>query len=221
MPRRNIVFATGEVYHVFNRSVGKEEIFSHRGSLSRIIEIVDYYRFPQQIRLSRFKELPKEIKEAYFQSYRKKLPLVEIYTFSFMPNHYHLLLKQIQDRGIATCIANIQNSYAKYFNLKRDRHGTLFTNAFSARRIETDEEALHVSRYIHLNPVTAYLIEFDKLEGYPWTSFPSYVNDEEHLFVKIDFILQLIGSREKYRSFVADQVDYQRTLDKIKHMTLE
>lgn len=221
MPRRNPVLATGEVYHVFNRSVGKEYTFSHKSYLSKIIEIVDYYRFPQQVRLSQFKLLPQEVKKAYHEAYIQKPPLVEIYAFSFMPNHYHFLLRQLVDGGIVRFTANVQNSFAKYFNLRSNRHGTLFENAFKARRPETDEEALHVSRYIHLNPVTAFLIEFDQLAHYRWTSFPLYVNEEVDSLLKTDFLLQLIGSRQKYRAFVEDQVDYQRTLDKIKHFVLE
>lgn len=221
MPQRAIVLANGEIYHVFNRSIAREEIFSQKSNLQKILEIVDYYRFPQTIRLSKFKSLPKSLKEEYESSFKESTPLVEIYVFAFMPNHYHFLLKQLQDRGISKFISNLQNSFAKIFNLKNDRDGALFQNPFKAKRIETDEQFIHVSRYIHLNPVTAYIIEFERLTSYTWTSFTAYTVGDQVSFLNTEFLLKMFSSREKYIRFVSDQVDYQRKLALIKDLTLE
>lgn len=221
MPQRAVVFANNEIYHVFNRSIAREDIFSSKVNLRKILEIVDYYRLPQWLRLSKFKTLPDSLKEGYLSEIRNKTPLVEIYAFAFMPNHYHFLIKQLQDKGIPKFFSNLQNSFAKVFNLKNDRNGALFQNAFKAKRIETNEQFIHVSRYIHLNPVTAYLIEFDKLVDYMWTSFEAYVLEKDIGFLNKEFLLKMFGSKEKYIKFVSDQVDYQRKLALIKSLTLE
>ncbi|MDP3733522.1 MAG: transposase, partial [Candidatus Daviesbacteria bacterium] len=154
MPQRLVVLANNEIYHIFNRSIAGENILAlnQKANLTKAFEIVNYYRYPQKLRLSRFKILPSELKKQYLKSFKTAVPLVEIYVFAFMPNHFHFLLKQIQDRGIARFIANFQNSFAKVFNLKNDRKGALFQNAFKAKRIITEEQCIHVSRYIHLNP---------------------------------------------------------------------
>lgn len=225
MPQRSVVFANNEIYHVFNRSIARENIFAQNQkiNLNKALEIAGYYRFPQKIRLSRFKLLPKELKKQYLDALGNVIPLVEIYVFAFMPNHFHFLLKQIQDKGIANFIANFQNSFAKVFNLSNNRNGALFQNAFKAKRIVNDEQFSHVSRYTHLNPVTAYMIEFDKLAVSPWTSFPVYATgaNEQTAFVNSDFLLKMFGTREKYVKFVADQVDYQRKLAYIKDLMID
>ena len=185
------------------------------------MEVADFYRFPQRIRLSKFKQLLKEAKLAYLNSLKKMQPLVEIYAFAFMPNHYHLLLKQAQDGGISRFISNFQNSFAKIFNLKNNRTGGLFQNQFRARRIETDEEFLHVSRYIHLNPVTSYIISFKDLANYPWTSLPSYLQRNQNLEVSTNQVLGMVGSASQYLKFIEDQVDYQQTLQAIKNLIVE
>lgn len=212
--------ATGETYHVFNRSVGKTEIFVGARNLRRVLNLCDYYRFPQKLRFSKFRVLKKEIKDSYIQSYKRLVPLVEIYAFAFMPTHYHFLLKQMVDQGIRQFISNFQNSFAKAFNLVNDRNGTLFQTPFKAKRIETDEEFMHVSRYIHLNPVTSYLINLQDLPHYSWTSFVDY-GMKDSLFVNTKFLLNMFGSINAYKKFVEDQSDYQKRLDVIKHLIIE
>lgn len=221
MPRRNVVFATDQIYHIFNRSVGREMIFPSLLHLRRIFELVSYYRFPQTLRYSQFKLLNSTAKSTYLFSMNNKPSLVEIYTFAFMPNHYHFLLKQTHDNGIRQFIANIQNSYAKYFNLRHDRTGTLFQNSFQGKWIETDEQFMHVTRYIHLNPVTSFIISFDRLDSYPFTSFADYTSNRKTSWLNKKILHEMFGSQNKYQSFVADQVDYQRTLAGLKDVLID
>ena len=72
-----------------------------------------------------------------------------------MPNHYHLLLKEERSSGIIQFVSNFQKSYAKFFSTKRNRTGVLFRHNFQADHINNEEELIHISRYIHLNPVTS------------------------------------------------------------------
>lgn len=221
MPRRNPVLANQEIYHVFNRAVGNEEILLLKRELNRAIELIDYYRFPQKLRYSKYRTLPEDLKREYLLNTRKGLPLVEIYSSVFMPIHYHLLLKQLQDNGIYLFVSNFQNSFAKYFNLRNKRYGALFQNAFKAKRVETEEEFIHLSRYIHLNPVTSFLIDFDQLSTYPWCSFSWYLDESKNQYINTQMLMGLFKSKGKYLKFVADQVDYQRKLSLIKRLILE
>ena len=220
MPIRKSVLATNEIYHIYNRSVAKESIFSTQIYLRKIIEITDYYRFRQVLRLSQYKNLAVEPKKSYLKSMRDNPRLVEIYAFAFMPNHYHFLLKQLVDNGITNFISNFQNSFAKYYNIKNDRNGSLFQNSFKGKRIESEEQFMHISRYIHLNPVTSYLIDFEDLKDYPWTSFRIYYHGLD-LFVNTGLVLENFKRKESYNEFVADQVDYQRNLALLKDLVLE
>lgn len=155
--RRNIVFAEGEYYHVFNRSTASEQVFTRKKDIKRALDLISFYRYKQSLRFSFYDRLKDEEKKMYLQKLSGVTPIVEIYAYSLMPNHYHLLLKQESEMGIQKFLSNFQNSFAKYFNIKNKRFGTLFQRPFKAKHIETEEELLHLSRYIHLNPVTSYI----------------------------------------------------------------
>lgn len=215
------ILATDEIYHIFNRTNGKENALSNTRNLSKFLEIIDYYRYYQPFRLSKFKSLPYQAQQEFLISRKSKMPVVEIYSFAFMPNHFHFLIKQLKTKGISYFASNIQNSFAKYYNLKTDRDGGLFQSSFKAKIIHTIEEFIHVSRYIHLNPVTLEIIDFEELRTYPWTSFSWYINDRLNLFVSKDTIVNHFKRIERYVSFVKNQVNYQRTLRKIKKLLLD
>ena len=132
-----------------------------------------------------------------------------------------MLLKQKADDGIPKYLNNFANSYTRYFNTKRKRIGPLFQGIFKAVRIETDEQLIHVSRYIHLNPVVSLVIKEEELDNYPRSSFPEYLNPKIEGICDQKEILGLFDSRKTYRKFVYDQIDYARRLEEIKHLTLE
>lgn len=216
------VLASGEIYHIFNKSVGNEIIFPSLRHLSQIANSIDFYRYQQVMKYSKFKQMTIEQRNSYLSGVREHPPLVEIYAFAFMPNHYHLLVKQLEDDGIKIFASNIQNSFAKYFNTRHERGGGLFRSPFKSRWVGSDEDFMHVSRYVHLNPVTAYIIEIGDLDKYPFTSYTQYVSNKDQDFVNTKFLLSLFGkSRKRYRDFVNDGVDYQRELARIKSLVLE
>jgi putative transposase len=220
--KRKIVFVKGEIYHVFNRSVANETILSGRRSVSRFLNLVDFYRFCQKRRFSYFNRLSKVEKDEYLKSLKGLKPLVDIYAYAVLPNHYHLLLRQNQDVRLGKFIANVQNGFAKHVNARSDRDGPLFQRPFKATHITTDEEFLHVSRYVHLNPVTSYIFEYPELLTSITTSFPAYLpGNTEKSFVGTDFLIRIAGSSTKYQNFVKNQVEYQRKLNKIKHLVVE
>lgn len=223
MPYRKSPLVTEEIYHVFNRSVAGVPIFPAPKNFVRFLDLINYYRFKNTpISFSQFKNINSEDKEKIMNNLVKENnQQVEVLVFCLMDNHFHFLLKQILDKGIAKFISNLQNGYAKYFNIKNDRYGPLFQPMFKSVRITTDEQLLHVSRYVHLNPSTGYLVEIKDLEKYPWSSLSCYLKENlEFSFVKTGLILGLIN-RKDYRGFVYDQAEYQRKLADIKHLTLE
>jgi putative transposase len=63
---------------------------------------------------------------------------------------------------------HINGAYTTYFNVKRQRSGHLFQGRYKAILVDVDEYARELSRYIHLNPLRAGIVE--KLEEYPWSS---------------------------------------------------
>jgi len=146
---------------------------------------------------------------------------IEIYAYCLMENHFHFLVRQLIENGIKTTFSRIQNAYAKYFNLKNKRSGPLFESRFKARWVENDQYFLHVSRYIHLNPCTSYVVEVEKLADYRWSSLPQYLGQSNAKVVSVDKILSIAGGVENYKKFVLDHADYQKKLGLIKHLAFE
>lgn len=222
MPYRKTILANDQVYHIVNRSIGQIPIFKEVKNYQRALEAIDYYRYDKSpLSFSHFKLLPKESREKFIINLRKHKSLTEIIAFCLMPNHCHFLLKQLGNRGISNFMRNFQNSYARYFNVRYKRTGGLFQSMFKAVRVETDEQLLHVSRYIHLNPVSAYLIEMEELENYPWSSFGMYMDLMEFEFVNPKIIQSFFKTKKDYKKFVSNQAEYQRELQTIKHLILE
>jgi putative transposase len=213
--------STGEIYHIYNRTIGKENVFTSTRNASKFIEITNYYRYNQSFRLSKFLSLPYQAQQEILMSRKNKKPIVELFAFAFMPNHFHFLIRQLENKGISHFASNIQNSFAKYYNLKTDRVGGLFQCSFKAKRIQTTEEFIHVSRYIHLNPVTSGFISFEQLRDHPWTSFSWYIDQNKNIFISRDYILNHFKRIERFERFVRNQVNYQRTLRKIKKLLLD
>lgn len=209
---------TEEYYHIYNRSIDKKLIFEQSKDLIRGLDLLNYYIYPQKISFAKYKKMSAVQRDLYKVSYLKQKPWVEIYAYAVMPNHYHLLLKQISDAGVSRFISNFQNAFARYFNIKNERKGFLFQGAFKVKKIEKDEIFLHISRYIHLNPLTSGLVNKEELLISALTSLPIYIGNDNHQydFVNTSFILGSFASNSSFEKFVFNQVDYQKTLKQIK-----
>lgn len=213
MPYRKTPLVSGEIYHVFNRGVAKLPIFYDKRDYNHLLEVIYYYQF--QGPKPKFSQL-KQLKDFNFERNKK---IVEILCYCLMPNHYHFLIRQLEDNGLSEFISKLSNSYTKYFNIRHERVGPLLQGQFKAKRIEDDEQLIHVSRYIHLNPLKAFLVK--GLKTYQWSSYPSFIGITEDKVCAKGFIASMFKSSVDYEKFVLDYADYQNDLDQIEHLTLE
>lgn len=222
MASRKIVFAPGEYYHIFNRGVARQPTFLSKRDYEQALLSLSYYRFTKPVvKLSRYKELSLSLKAQQMTAMEAGGDvLVDIVSFVCMPNHFHMLLRQRSEHGISRYVSQFSNSFTRYFNTKRKRPGPVFQGVFKAVHIETDEQLLHVSRYIHLNPVTSFMIDAKELMAYPWSSLPAYIK-QTVTYIDSQPVLSHFSSPDKYMKFVFDQEDYQKTLEEIKHLRLD
>ncbi len=222
MPRRFTPFIKDQIYHTFNQGIDRMPTFTGQKEYERAMDVIRFYQYKVPIRFSIFRALNSEEKSKFAAKYfRNDNRIVSILSFCLMPNHFHFLLKQLNDNGIPRYLSIFQNSYTKFINTKNNRKGSLFLDQFKAVRIETDEQLIHVSRYIHLNPYTAYILKsLDDLENYPWSSFKEFINGQKDI-VDTEVVLSYFKNTKDYKNFVYDQAAYQRKLDAIKHLVLE
>ena len=125
-------------------------------------------------------------------------------------------MKQKSDNGITSYMRRFINSYVHYVNIKNKRVGPLFQGRFKSVLIDSDEQLLHVSRYIHLNPLVSNLVS--DLNDYLWSSYHSYMNGKEDKLVKYRTVLDMFKTKEDYKKFLLDQEDYARSLEQLKHL---
>ena len=148
-----------------------------------------------------------------------------IHAYCLMDNHYHLLL-ETPSENLSRIMAHINGAYTAYFNRKRDRAGHLFQGRYKAIVVEADEYAKELSRYIHLNPVRAKIVELP--EGYEWSSYIYYIGRKKKPeWLNTDFILGYFGrkvkeSQRNYKRFVSIFVDkeYESPLKEVFGSTI-
>jgi REP element-mobilizing transposase RayT len=155
-----MIYEEGNYYHLYNRGCNKDLIF--------------YDEFD-------FQKLIKIIKESATQEY------LELYAFALMPNHYHFLVKQISDKPISNWIKYIFIKYAKYFNKKYERKGTIFEGKVKVKIIDKIEFLGFLTHYIHNNPNSELLVKYSSL---------SFL--EENTFINLAFYEEYFNSIENY-----------------------
>lgn len=168
-----------EICHIYNRGVEKRAIF---------LEEQDYARFLSS--LHEFNDTKPSLNfgrnliEVGLQS---KEPLVEIYAFCLMPNHYHLMLRARRENGITEFMRKIGTGYTNYFNLKYNRVGHLFQGKYKTKILSKEAHFIHLPYYIHLNPLDLITPNwknlginninkaYDFLKTYRWSSLKDYL----------------------------------------------
>ncbi len=224
MPGREIPLITGEIYHIINRGVASMKIFLNDLHYRHAQETAFYYQHKTlEQRYSYFSRLPQSAKsDVLLKLNQAKELYVEIIAYCLMPNHLHFLLKQTVDNGISNYMSKFTNSYTRYFNIKNKRIGPIFQGKFKSVRIESEQQLLHVSRYIHLNPYSSGVVKsINDLKKYSYSSLPEYLGNTKDLFCQKAIISSYFRKPGAYEDFVFSQADHQRSLSIIKHLLLE
>jgi len=221
MPNRYEPFIIGNIYHVFNKTIDHKRVFQSEKYVQEFYNRLIYYRSTDVAKsYSDIVRLKQEIQDQIFSEILIKSSFqVRVLSYVFMPTHYHFLLEQIKDNGIVNFISKVTNSFTRYFNLKNQRKGQLFLNPFKAVLVRTDEQLIHTSRYINLNPFLSGIIDnIDDLKNYKMSSFPSLIGKKKDTLVSTDKILGYFDSKEEYKDFVVDRAEVQRQLEELKHI---
>jgi putative transposase len=213
MPYRKVPFVTGDYYHIYNRGLEKQNIFETSHDYQRFLETLFYYCLENpKPKFSTFKQYP-------YLNLEIKNKSVEIICYCLMPNHFHLLVKQLKDGGISELMRRFIHSYNNYRNIKYSHQGPLFQGVFKAVRVESDEQLIHLSRYIHLNPFVANLTS--DLNRYPWSSYSAFMGTKNTHDIAKNNIINFFGSLASYEKFLLDQQGYAKTLAFLKNSVLD
>ena len=223
MPGRDIQLINDQYYHVFNRGVNSQKIFNCERDYFQFIDRIKYYRNNNLSNsYSNVINLPLQIRgELLNKIDNSRDLLVDIIAYCLIPNHFHFLLKQRIENGISRFTANLSNSYTRYYNIKHKRIGPILQGKFKAVEVLSDEQILHLSRYIHLNPFSSGVVKNTQdLLKYPYSSLPEYLSSQKGI-CQTSIVTGQFGDKTSYRKFVTDQADYQKNIQIIKKEILE
>src|SRR3989344_4787987 len=168
-------FAKGEMYHVYNRGVGKMNLFEDSDDFKVFLNRLKENLFPETAKLAQDNKF--SISTRYKKIYKRKLlppNSFDLICYCLMPNHFHLLIQQLTDLSVNKLISKVCTGFSIYYNKKHNRVGSVFQDAFKAVLIENNEQLLWTSLYIHENPQKSGLVE--KPEDYEWSSFLDYTD---------------------------------------------
>lgn len=176
--RRAKEINVGEFYHLYDRGVSKQNIFLENRDYARFLFLILYFQSP--VGLSNLSySVSTFIKSRTFNIRLKtvdniiKQRMVGLNTFCLMPNHFHLLVQEVDEGGIAKYMQRVLTAYANYFNTKYHRAGHLFENSYGSVHVEDNDQLLYTSAYIHKNPID---LKRD-YQNYSWSSFIDYTNE--------------------------------------------
>jgi len=166
------ILEKGYYYHIYNRGNNRENLF---------LDDNNYY---------------------YFLNLMGKylLPISEIYCYSLLKNHFHILLRikddlDLPDEKLHLPLSNLFNAYAKAINKKYNRDGSLFKERYKRKRITDEDYLINTTIYIHLNPVKHRFC--DKFEDYMFSSFRSIISDKSTKLSREE-VLELFGGKKNF-----------------------
>jgi len=172
----------GALYHITSRGNEKKDIF-----------LADEDRI-------KFLNILRDYHERYG---------ILVHGYVLLDNHYHLILET--PRGnLLKVMHGINGSYTGYFNRKYRRVGHLLQGRYRAILVDKDEYLLPLSRYVHLNPVRAGIVESP--EEYAWSSYGGYIGKAkkedwvEYAWVLSQFDRDCKDAAKKYKGYVAEGV---------------
>ena len=191
MPRRSVPLVPGEYYHVYNRGNNRQDIFLSRENYGFFLRRVrDYLLGEERERLPKSHRLRKSPEAG---------PCATIVAYCLMPNHFHMLVRP-EDDELSDHMQRLGISYTKAINERFGRVGALFQGQFQALHVDKDEYLLHLTRYMHLNPVIAGMVR--RAENWEFSSYRDYIGLRGGTLVSPDIVLAQFPSRAAYREYV-------------------
>ncbi len=150
MAKRKTEISVGEYYHLYNRGVNKDRIFHDKEDYERYLLILKLANCRASFNLY---DLQRSKAVETFISNNQDDFLVAIGAYVLMPNHFHILVKEVKNKGVSEFMKKVSTAYAMYFNRKYQRSGALFESRFKSRHVNKDEYLKYLYAYIYMNPL--------------------------------------------------------------------
>lgn len=212
---RKTAIEVGEYYHIYNRGVEKRNIFLDKNDWERFLRLLHIANGQKPFVFRLVQGLPLDKIDV---GERK----VAIVAYVLMPNHFHLLIKEVVEGGTSEFMEKLLTGYAMYFNKKYERVGSLFQGIFKAKHVDRDEYLKYLFAYIHLNPIKLIDSRWQELGIHDKRNAEQYLNKyrfSSYLdYIGIERVERLILNREEasdyfpktheFKDFLRDWLKY-------------
>lgn len=213
-------FSVGSFVHVMKRGARRTDIVRDKADRWRFLKLIRYLNDSNVPRNWERDITPEHIKSGFQRPHHwgKPQPYVSVLAFCLMDNHFHLLLQERTEGGIAKFMQRVCTSMAAYFNAKYAESGTLFQGAYKARTVKTDEQLQYLAAYINVkNPFERYpsgfehaVREFDTAfqwaQNDPFSSLADYAQKPNSALLDHSLIREVFLHGEHFRNFSRDMV---------------
>ncbi len=204
MSIRKIPFVTGEYYHIFNRGTDKRIVFADRKDMERFLQSMQEFNQLEPVGSLYENYLRKKNGHPVSIELKESTRLVEIVCYCLNPNHFHFILKQVTEKGVEKFMQRLGNGYAKYFNHKNKRSGTLFQGRFKSVHIDSNDLLLYLSVYVNCNSEVHGIA---KASEYPWCSYSEYLyKASEEVVCQKTAILEQFKNPKEYETFCREKL---------------
>ena len=190
-------YQPGGIYHIYSRAWEGREVFRDDSDYRMFLNWMQKYLVPvrEEAAAGYKAERPYRLKRKLEMNLAGE---VEMWAYCLMPDHFHLLVWQNGERGIAKFIRRVMTGFVMDYNRKYKRRGMLWDGTYRAAMIG-ENEVVRVTRYIHLNPVTRTVRRFGPVETvtgsapgeYLYSSYKNYIREEKEEWVKTEKVLEL------------------------------
>ncbi len=168
----------GHYYHIYNRGCNRENIF---------VTADNYIYLLQQVK----RILPDS--------------LISISAYCLMPNHYHFFLRSDSDDAASRFLQRLFNGYTQALNKQQKRSGTLSEGRAKSVEVTDDQYALHLCRYIHLNPVAAGLVQHP--EDWLYSNYLEWIGKRPGTLIDREFVQHFYPRPSAYEEFILSTMD--------------
>ena len=217
--QRRINISLGEYYHIYNRGVEKRIVFETKSNYERFLKLLYLANNSSPFRFDEVKKIP-------ISKIKRGKPLVAIGAYVLMPNHFHILVKEIVSGGVSQFMEKLTTGYSSYFNKLNNRVGSLFQGTYKAEHADNDEYLKYLFSYIHLNPIK--LIQYDWkemgvkdikntkkfIDQFKYSSYPDYsgAKREEGIILNKEVFPDYFLSKQDFKETISDWLDYKNSL---------
>lgn len=218
---RKISFVNDEYYHIFNRGVDKREVFSCDYDYQRFLKSLDLFNNVEPIYslyLNDWRKNKGLLEAKPLKHLKDARRLVEIIAYCLNPNHFHLILKQLEENGISEFMKRVSGGYTGYYNRKYDRSGSLFQWPFKSSHIDSNELLLYLSVYVNAN----HQIHSYPEKDWPCSSFLDYTGKRDGKLCNKEIILgQFNNNFSEYEKYLNDNAEYFKEKKEMEKYLLE